>query len=765
MLTSSFSFFVHSALMAQTRTYSSLWFGTNSKLKPILDKCLFILDSLAHEPRKQILHRANLETKAILGMGPDGKLTSAIEDRTLYKSKQTEQSRTKPVPVKAEVQTLWMFLSMPFDLFLSTVANLHHAKRLSVNGKWKLKETEKFAMIWIMDFFVEYSKQTTTIAEAEFVTKTETHNGVMSKEFLKIRVAPCLLYRTNHQVFHRDSPEENVLQEMTKEQTQKTFSKIDSQQLSDICLAMQGFQFVQRNPSMEIKAHVGNRGTCSIISYGIVVAVKLGHHYNQILSKIKFFHEIQKMCSETGFWNPKTLTKMKELDIINAQEALEILHEQRSKEAENQSSATRLTMSAGTRGQVVETRGGFFWLHSLANRLIWSRKNHGEHDFGGILGLPGYPKSYGTSLGMGYCTCGILCVPENKLHLAKTDGETLSALKINKVVVQCVQVLAKDWCISLNGFMRNGEYLLCLHFDYLLAGDIINLSLLKKINAGHLDSFCSDVGRFVLEQGDWLTEGDLQVFDQIYSNDDLDQYCFTPTELKQVPQWTCSINTRYSKATSRKRLIGALSFSFTLLNTDGRRNQLLYCWVRLCWHVSSRKQGRVFMSQLITAEITMALGLITLEIVSLQVTVYNKKKKCVDYHDSEHHEDFEFISGTQMCRLAQQGQKHPEVKCTGKKEINHKELGEKVLAMLMRQDGLPDTEFNPNMFLQAVKVSAVHYENMTLHMGQRQDLLPYQKTEQDSVEHYLYIVQPCLRHPYPSQDEQENLETNFSKTI
>lgn len=36
------------------------------------------------------------------------KLTSAIEDRTLYKSKQTEQSRTKPVPVKAEVQVTSM---------------------------------------------------------------------------------------------------------------------------------------------------------------------------------------------------------------------------------------------------------------------------------------------------------------------------------------------------------------------------------------------------------------------------------------------------------------------------------------------------------------------------------------------------------------------------------------------------------------------------------------------------------------------------------
>lgn len=58
--------------------------------------------------------------------------------------------------------------------------------------------------------------------------------------------------------------------------------------------------------------------------------------------------------------------------------------------------------------------------------------------------------------------------------------------------------------------------------------------------------------------------------------------------------------------------------------------------------------------------LTMAPGLITLEIVPFWVAAYSKKKKPMDYYDSEHHEDFEFIWGTWMCRLARKGQKPPE---------------------------------------------------------------------------------------------------------
>lgn len=37
----------------------------------------------------------------------------------------------------------------------------------------------------------------------------------------------------------------------------------------------------------------------------------------------------------------------------------------------------------------------------------------------------------------------------------------------------------------------------------------------------------------VMESGDWLVGGDLQVLDRITWNDGLDQYRLTPTELKQ----------------------------------------------------------------------------------------------------------------------------------------------------------------------------------------------------------------------------------------
>lgn len=36
----------------------------------------------------------------------------------------------------------------------------------------------------------------------------------------------------------------------------------------------------------------------------------------------------------------------------------------------------------------------------------------------------------------------------------------------------------------------------------------------------------------VMESGDWLVGGDLQVLDKIYWKDGLDQYRLTPTELK-----------------------------------------------------------------------------------------------------------------------------------------------------------------------------------------------------------------------------------------
>lgn len=44
---------------------------------------------------------------------------------------------------------------------------------------------------------------------------------------------------------------------------------------------------------------------------------------------------------------------------------------------------------------------------------------------------------------------------------------------------------------------------------------------------------CVFLFQMVMESGDWLVGGDLQVLDRIYWKDGLDQYRLTPTELKQ----------------------------------------------------------------------------------------------------------------------------------------------------------------------------------------------------------------------------------------
>lgn len=44
--------------------------------------------------------------------------------------------------------------------------------------------------------------------------------------------------------------------------------------------------------------------------------------------------------------------------------------------------------------------------------------------------------------------------------------------------------------------------------------------------------------------------------------------------------------------------------------------------------------------------LTMAPGLTQLEIVPFRVAAYSKEKKCMDFYDPEHHEDYDFISGT-----------------------------------------------------------------------------------------------------------------------
>uniref|UniRef100_I3MDL3 3'-phosphoadenosine 5'-phosphosulfate synthase 1 n=1 Tax=Ictidomys tridecemlineatus TaxID=43179 RepID=I3MDL3_ICTTR len=357
-----------------------------------------------------------------------------------------------------------------------------------------------------------------------------------------------------------------------------------------------------------------------------------------------------------------------------------------------------------------------------------------------------------------------LYVPENKLHLAKTDAETLPALKINKV--RCYGVY--------HNFPGWGIYLVCEKVFLHCHWGVINLSVPIVLTATQEEKERLDgctafalmyEGRrvailrnpeffehrkeercarqwgttckshpyikMVMEQGDWLIGGDLQVLDRIYWNDGLDQYRLTPTELKQ------KFKDMNADAVFAFQLRNPVHNGHALLMQDthkqllerGYRRPVLLLhplggWTKdddvpLMWrmkqHAAVLEEGvlnpestvvAIFPSPMMYAGptevqwhcrarmvaganfyivgrdpagmphpetgkdlyepthgakvLTMAPGLITLEIVPFRVAAYNKKKKRMDYYDSEHHEDFEFISGTRMRKLAREGQKPPE---------------------------------------------------------------------------------------------------------
>jgi 3'-phosphoadenosine 5'-phosphosulfate synthase len=56
----------------------------------------------------------------------------------------------------------------------------------------------------------------------------------------------------------------------------------------------------------------------------------------------------------------------------------------------------------------------------------------------------------------------------------------------------------------------------------------------------------------------------------------------------------------------------------------------------------------------------MAPGLTQLEIVPFRVAAYNTKLHKMDFYNPEKKEDFDFISGTRMRKLAREGQDPPD---------------------------------------------------------------------------------------------------------
>ncbi|KAM6185954.1 bifunctional 3'-phosphoadenosine 5'-phosphosulfate synthase 2 [Rhynchocyon petersi] len=367
-----------------------------------------------------------------------------------------------------------------------------------------------------------------------------------------------------------------------------------------------------------------------------------------------------------------------------------------------------------------------------------------------------------------------LFVPENKLDQVRAEAETLPSLSITKLDLQWVQVLSEGWATPLKGFMREKEYLQVLHFDTLLDDGVINMSIPIVLPVSSDDKKrlegCSELAleyggrrvailkgpefyehrkeercsrvwgttcekhphiKMVMESGDWLVGGDLQVMERIRWNDGLDQYRLTPLELKQ------KCKEMNADAVFAFQLRNPVHNGHALLMQDTRRRLLergykhpvlllhpLGGWTKdddvpLDWrmkqHAAVLEEGvldpkstivAIFPSPMLYAGptevqwhcrarmiaganfyivgrdpagmphpetkkdlyeathggkvLSMAPGLTSVEIIPFRVAAYNKTKKAMDFYDPERHNEFDFISGTRMRKLAREGENPPD---------------------------------------------------------------------------------------------------------
>ncbi|NXA55056.1 PAPS2 synthase, partial [Nothocercus julius] len=58
--------------------------------------------------------------------------------------------------------------------------------------------------------------------------------------------------------------------------------------------------------------------------------------------------------------------------------------------------------------------------------------------------------------------------------------------------------------------------------------------------------------------------------------------------------------------------------------------------------------------------LSMAPGLTSVEIIPFRIAAYNKVKKAMDFYDPKRHDEFDFISGTRMRKLAREGEDPPD---------------------------------------------------------------------------------------------------------
>jgi 3'-phosphoadenosine 5'-phosphosulfate synthase len=169
-----------------------------------------------------------------------------------------------------------------------------------------------------------------------------------------------------------------------------------------------------------------------------------------------------------------------------------------------------------------------------------------------------------------------LFVSPGKMPQVMSEVKSLPSVAVTKLDLQWIQVLSEGWASPLTGFMREREYLQCLHFATLMDSGVFSqsipivlpISTEDKERLGSAKSIllvyegksvailrdveyyphnkeercCRQFGtnnqdhpyvKMIYEGGDWLVGGDLECLERIRWDDGLDQYRLTPVELRK----------------------------------------------------------------------------------------------------------------------------------------------------------------------------------------------------------------------------------------
>lgn len=173
-----------------------------------------------------------------------------------------------------------------------------------------------------------------------------------------------------------------------------------------------------------------------------------------------------------------------------------------------------------------------------------------------------------------------LLVPESNRAAKKSEAEKLTAITVSDLDMQWLHVLSEGWASPLRGFMREAEYLQCLHFNALRMpdGSVTNMSVpivlavgdeqkktieesggkfALKSPDGKLIAIVSDFEIYdhnkeercartfgltdarhpyadmVYASGDYLVGGNVEVLEPFVYNDGLDEYRLSPRQLRE----------------------------------------------------------------------------------------------------------------------------------------------------------------------------------------------------------------------------------------